>query len=109
MKKNLAIALASWLLMAGTVAAQNVPITQANYHLPSQFSPNKLRTMVFSTSVDAHWLKSGDRFWYEYETSQGKTYYIVDAAKIETSAFDNVKWLQRYLLTGDPLMRNIYP
>ena len=104
MKKNLAIALASWLLMAGTVAAQNVPITQANYHLPSQFSPNKLRTMVFSTSVDAHWLKSGDRFWYEYETSQGKTYYIVDAAKKSKRVlFDNVKMAAEISkLTGDP-------
>lgn len=104
MKKNLAIALASWLLMAGTVAAQNVPITQANYHLPSQFSPNKLRTMVFSTSVDAHWLKSGDRFWYEYETSQGKTYYIVDATKKSKRVlFDNVKMAAEISkLTGDP-------
>lgn len=104
MKKNLAIALASWLLMAGIVAAQNVPITQANYHLPSQFSPNKLRTMVFSTSVDAHWLKSGDRFWYEYETSQGKTYYIVDAAKKSKRVlFDNVKMAAEISkLTGDP-------
>ncbi len=104
MKKNLAIALASWLLIAGTVAAQNVPITQANYHLPSQFSPNKLRTMVFSTSVDAHWLKSGDRFWYEYETSQGKIYYIVDAAKKSKRVlFDNVKMAAEISkLTGDP-------
>lgn len=104
MKKILAIALTSWLLMAGTVAAQNVPITQANYNLPSQFSPNKLRTMVFSTSVDAHWLKSGDRFWYEYETSQGKTYYIVDATKKSKRVlFDNVKMAAEISkLTGDP-------
>ncbi|MDX9852555.1 MAG: DPP IV N-terminal domain-containing protein [Tenuifilaceae bacterium] len=104
MKRLFVIAVAATLLFSSIAAAQNTPITQANYHLPSQFSPNKLRTMVYSTNVDAHWLKSGDKFWYDYETSQGKTYYIVDAVKKSKRVlFDNVKMAAEISkLTGDP-------
>lgn len=46
--------------------------------------------MVFSTAVDPHWLKKSDRFWYVYETSEGKKWYIVDPAKGEKKQlFDN--------------------
>jgi YD repeat-containing protein len=48
--------------------------------------------MVYSTSVDAHWLKNSTRFWYTYETSEGRNYYIVDPArKSKSLMFDNVK------------------
>ena len=48
--------------------------------------------MVFSTYVDSHWLKHSDRFWYIYETSDGKTFSIVDPAKKQKRPiFDNVK------------------
>lgn len=72
--------------------SQNQPIVEANYELASRFSPNRIRKMVFSTSVDAHWLKNSTRFWYTYETSEGKFYYIVDPAKKSKSLmFNNVK------------------
>ena len=72
--------------------SQNEPVTKANYELASRFSPNRIRKMVFSTSVDAHWLKNSTRFWYTYETSEGENYYIVDPAKKSKSLmFDNVK------------------
>ncbi|MEO5945947.1 MAG: DPP IV N-terminal domain-containing protein [Chitinophagaceae bacterium] len=66
--------------------------TKANYQLASRFSPKRLEKMVFSTSVDPHWLKLSDRFWYEYETPKGKNWYIVDPVKGEKKAmFDNEK------------------
>ncbi|MBC7588549.1 MAG: hypothetical protein H7178_09325, partial [Chitinophagaceae bacterium] len=52
---------------------------KANYQLAARFSPKKLDRMVFSLNVDPHWLKKTDRFWYTYETSEGKKWYIVDA------------------------------
>lgn len=67
-------------------------VSKANYQLASRFSPKKLDKMVFSTSVDPHWLKKSDRFWYMYETPQGKNWYIVDAAKAQKKPmFDNAK------------------
>ncbi|MDR0793696.1 MAG: S9 family peptidase [Chitinophagaceae bacterium] len=61
---------------AATASAQQ----KANYELAARFSPNRQKKMVFSTSVDPHWLKSNNKFWYEYETPAGKHWYIVDAA-----------------------------
>jgi dipeptidyl aminopeptidase/acylaminoacyl peptidase len=54
---------------------------KANYALAAKYSPKRLEKLIFSTNVDPHWLKNGDRFWYMYETNEGKRWYIVDAAK----------------------------
>ncbi|RZL34436.1 MAG: S9 family peptidase, partial [Pedobacter sp.] len=51
---------------------------KANYQLASRFSPNKLKKMVYSTSVDPHWLKLSNRFWYTFESPKGKFWYLVD-------------------------------
>jgi dipeptidyl aminopeptidase/acylaminoacyl peptidase len=86
--------LSAFLISFATLSlfSQNEPVTTANYELASRFSPNRIRKMVFSTSVDAHWLKNSTRFWYTYETSEGENYYIVDPAKKSKSLmFDNVK------------------
>ncbi len=80
------------LLVCVNAHAQQVPVTKANYPLAARFSPKKLDKMVFSTTVDAHWLKKSDRFWYMYETTEGKKWYIVDPAKAEKKLlFDNAK------------------
>ena len=72
--------------------AENIPITKANYKLAERFSGNQLRKMVFSQSVSPHWLKLSERFWYVYETSEGKTFYMVDPAKrTKKPIFDSVK------------------
>ncbi|MCZ2224236.1 MAG: S9 family peptidase [Chitinophagales bacterium] len=82
------ITLIAMLFMFATIQAQQ----KANYRLASKFSFQKLNKMVFSLNVDPHWLKNGDKFWYEYETTDGKKWYIVDAAKGEKKLlFDNDK------------------
>jgi dipeptidyl-peptidase-4 len=52
--------------------AQQPVVAKANYQQASKFTQKKLAKMVFSTSVDPHWLKQSDRFWYVYETPAGK-------------------------------------
>jgi dipeptidyl aminopeptidase/acylaminoacyl peptidase len=72
--------------------AQLAPLTKANYQLAARFSPKKQEKLLFSTIVDAHWLKKGNRFWYSYETTEGKKWYIVDPVKAEKRLmFDNAK------------------
>jgi dipeptidyl-peptidase-4 len=56
---------------------------RANYNLAARFSPKKLDKMIFSLSVDHHWLKQSNKFWYVYETSEGKQWMIVDPTKNE--------------------------
>lgn len=80
------------LLSMQLVMAQAQPATKANYQLASRFSPKKLAKMAFSTSVSPHWFKKSDRFWYVYETTSGRKWYIVDPAKREKKdMFDNDK------------------
>ncbi|MDX2049441.1 MAG: DPP IV N-terminal domain-containing protein [Chitinophagaceae bacterium] len=69
--------------------SQTAPVAKANYQLAARFSPKKLEKLIFTTSVDPHWLKKSDRFWYMYETSEGKKWYIVDPAKAEKKLLFN--------------------
>ncbi|MBV9987588.1 MAG: DPP IV N-terminal domain-containing protein [Chitinophagaceae bacterium] len=79
-----------FLFAACTAFAQNTPVTKANYQQAARFAPRKLEKLIFSTNVDPHWLKKSDRFWYVYETTEGKKWYIVDPAKGEKRLlFDN--------------------
>ncbi|MEE9364615.1 MAG: DPP IV N-terminal domain-containing protein [Cellulophaga sp.] len=75
-----------------------------NYRLAAKFSPDNLKKLVHSTSVKPHWLKRGNRFWYDYKTTKGTNYYIVDADKrTKKKLFDNAKmakWLTE--ITKDP-------
>lgn len=79
------------IFFAPTIA-QQTPVTKANYQAAARFSPKKLDKMVFTTSIDPHWLKRSDRFWYMYETTEGKKWYIVDPATAgKKRLFDNEK------------------
>src|SRR5258708_960688 len=82
------------LLLAATFVgyAQPALSTKANFQAAARFSPKKLEKMIFTTQVEAHWLKKSTRFWYMYETTEGKKWYIVDPAKGERKVlFDNDK------------------
>src|SRR5208283_3849672 len=74
-----------------TASAPAIPskVTKANYELAARWTPTKVGKLVFDTTVTAHWLDSGDRFWYTYENSHGRRFYIVDpAAKTRNLLFD---------------------
>ena len=62
---------------------------KANYFLAARFAPKKLDKMIFSLSIDPHWLKLSNKFWYTYETSEGKQWNIVDPMKGEKKAMFN--------------------
>ena len=65
---------------------------KANYELASQWTPTRVGKLVFDLAVTPHWLDSGDRFWYSFENSKGRKFYLVDPAKkTRTYVFDAVK------------------
>src|ERR1051325_8886420 len=67
-------------------------IKTANYILASRWTSAKVGKMLFDTSVTPHWLETGDRFWYSYETNSGRRFYLVDPLrKTKTPVFDNAK------------------
>ena len=89
-------------IATGIAQAQETP--QPNYDLAAKFSPTQLAKMVHSTEVSPHWLKNGNRFWYQYKTTEGSNYYLVDADKrSKTKLFNNdqmAAWLTE--ITNDP-------
>jgi dipeptidyl aminopeptidase/acylaminoacyl peptidase len=73
-------------------AADTNLVTKANYVLAAQWTAQKVGKLVFDTSVTPHWLETGDRFWYAYQTNQGRNFYLVDPVKkSKTLLFDNAK------------------
>ena len=71
-------------------AQEKNTLAKPNYQLAAKFSPQKLRTLIFSTEVKPNYINYGDKFWYEYSTSNGKNWYIVDpSARKKSKLFDN--------------------
>ena len=94
-----------FIIATGISKAQQTDKTPApNYALAAKFSPTQLAKLVHSTSVNPHWLKNGNKFWYQYKTTAGSNYYLVDADKrSKTKLFNNDRmaaWLTE--ITKDP-------
>jgi len=80
------------------IGADNAPVStspakaKANYELAAEWTPAKAGKLVFDVAVTPHWLASGDRFWYTFENTKGRKFYIVDPLKkTKTYVFDPVK------------------
>jgi len=97
--------LALAFLLTFQVSFSQEQIYKGNYELAARFSPEKMKKMVFSTSVSPHWLKKSDRFWYEFETSNGKNWYLVDPVrKTKNQLFDKDKLAMEITkITKDPV------
>ncbi|HET6527123.1 MAG TPA: DPP IV N-terminal domain-containing protein [Balneolaceae bacterium] len=64
------------------ISAQSVS-AQANFELAEQFTTQRMQKMVGSTYVYPHWIEDQNRFWYSYETAEGKNWYMVNAPEAE--------------------------
>ena len=91
-------ALAVLALLASPVHAQTAAngdnggdaVNEANFDLAARFAPYRVNDLLHTTSVNPEWINGGDRFWYEYETSEGKTFWIVNPAQgTKRPIFDN--------------------
>src|SRR5262249_27249278 len=91
----LVLALLATLVPATTTrlrAANGATAVTPNYELASQWTTTKINKAVFDLGVTPHWLETSDRFWYSYETRDGKKYFIVDPLrKAKAPLFDNAK------------------
>lgn len=77
MKKTWILGVVCATLSVQTLMAE-VPERLPGYIQAEKFTKEKLNTMLFSTTVDPHWFQQGNRFWYEYKTSNGRVWYVVD-------------------------------
>ena len=74
------------------VASQAPAPVTPNFELASRWTSAKVGKLVFDTSVAPHWLQSGDRFWYSYQTRDGRRFFMVDPLKkAKAPLFDHAK------------------
>src|SRR5215831_3314193 len=97
-RRGVVIALCAGLLllsrgsdpMAQTPATGPAPVAP-NFDLGSRWTSAKVGKLVFDTSVTPHWL-NGDRFWYSYQTRDGRRFFAVDPLKkTKAPLFDHAK------------------
>ena len=53
----------------------------ANWILAERFAPYNVSDMVHSLTVNPRWIEGSDKFWYEWENSDGKRFWIVDPVR----------------------------
>lgn len=95
MKKMFIAALLAGGLL-GTSATLKAQERLPEYLQAEKFTQDKLRTMLFSTHVDPHWFQQGNCFWYEYKTSQGTFWYVVNpSARTKNLLFDREEMAAR--------------
>ncbi|MBO7213226.1 MAG: hypothetical protein J6U99_01545, partial [Rikenellaceae bacterium] len=75
--KRLLTFVASAIVLATSALQANEPVKQSNYDLPAQFSIERMKTLIHSTSVTQKWIGDGQQFWYSYKTSAGTKYWLV--------------------------------
>ncbi len=73
--------------------AQKSDLTPApNYDLAAQWTPQKVGKLVFETTVTPRWLETSDRFWYAYQTRDGRKFSLVDPLKrTKAPLFDHAR------------------
>ena len=74
MFRTLMVSAGLFLVSIGVQAQERLP----EYLQAEKFTSDKLRTMLFSTTVDPHWFQQGNSFWYTYKTSEGTFWYVVN-------------------------------
>ncbi len=112
MKKFLLIPAAiAAILSLSAVAAEEQEQTANPFEMAERFSGEKLRNMLFSTTVDPHWFPSGEKFWYSYKTGEGNRWYVVDpVARRRTPMFDHDKMAARLTeIVKDPFIAASLP
>jgi dipeptidyl-peptidase-4 len=63
-----------------------------NFDLGARWTSAKVGKLVFDTAVTPRWMHSGDRFWYTYQTRDGRRFYQVDPLKkAKAPLFDHAK------------------
>ena len=90
-------------------AAAPAPVAP-NFDLALALDVGKVGKLVFDTSVTPRWMQTGDRFWYTYQTRDGRRFYIVDPLKkAKAPLFDHAKMAATLTVDHAPALRRAAP
>jgi dipeptidyl aminopeptidase/acylaminoacyl peptidase len=88
----LAVAFCVVVSLSIGLSAGDRPLPRPNYDLASRWMASKVGKLVFDTSVSPHWAETSDRFWYAFETAQGRKFVLVDPLRrTKAPLWDNAK------------------
>src|SRR5262245_53525358 len=93
-RRTITWCLASLFLVVAFAAprAQSINTPKPNYELAADWTSQKVGRLVFDTTVTPRWLETSDRFWYAYQTREGRRFFIVDPLKkTKAPLFDHAK------------------
>jgi hypothetical protein len=77
---------------ASVASAQDHSSNKANWALAEKFSPQNLRSRIYSTSVAPHWLGQSDSLCYDWRDRTGSTFFlVVPTTKTKKPLFDQAK------------------
>jgi dipeptidyl aminopeptidase/acylaminoacyl peptidase len=72
------------------VAQEHAP--KANWELADKFSPQALRSIIYSNAVNPHWLGQSDSLCYDWKDHTGSTFFlVVPTTKLKKPLFDQSK------------------
>ncbi len=96
---------------SGQEAGEDARVTEANFRLAARFAPYKVRELIHTTAVNPRWIEGTEKFWYDYETGDGKTFWLVDPVRgNKRPVFDHTKMAAELTrLTKDPYDRKHLP
>jgi len=78
-------------LGASSAAAQQHP-NKANWELADKFSAANLRSKVFTSTLNPHWLGQSDSLCYDWKDHSGTNFYlVVPTTKTKKALFDQSK------------------
>lgn len=99
------------LLVFTALSLHAQEITKANYELAARFTAARVKKMVHTLNVSPHWLKSGDKFWYQFETGKGKKWWLVDCnSRTKTPLFNEQKVIAKVSeIMQEPLNPQDFP
>src|SRR6185312_752912 len=88
-----AAAILAALPLALPLAAQQQPrVNQANWELAEKFSPQNLRSKIYSTTLTPHWLGQSDSLCYDWKDHTGTHFLlVVPTTKTKKALFDQSK------------------
>ena len=78
--------------------------TLSNYSQARKFAGQAVEQLLFSQTVSPNYFNKGTKFWYEYKTSQGKNWYVVDPVARKKQPLFNLDVLASEItsITKDP-------
>jgi len=76
----------------------------ANFALAARWAPYNVGSMTYDMTVSPQYIRGSNKFWYEWESSDGSTWYIVDPTqRTKMEVWDNdVLAAELTRITRDP-------